>query len=100
MDTAPIRPLDPVSPLTAPDGVKPSGQAGGDFAGLVDRLASEVDQLQQKADNEVARLAAGETDNIHRVMLALGKAEIAFNYMLEVRNRLVEAYKEVMRMQV
>jgi len=100
MNTTPIRPLDAISPLAQPGPVEASRRTQGDFAGLVDRLATEVDQLQQKADKEVARLAAGGTDNIHQVMLALGKAEVAFTYMLEVRNRLVEAYKEVMRMQV
>ena len=63
-------------------------------------FAKEVDQLQQDAGDQVAKLAAGKMDNMHQVMLSLGKAEIAFSYMLEIRNRLVEAYKDVMRMQL
>jgi len=100
MDPSAIRPLEPARPLTPVEPLKPAEPAAGGFVRLIGDFAKEVDRLQQEAGEQVAQLAAGKVDNLHRVMLSLGKAEVAFNYLLEIRNRLVEAYKEVMRMQV
>jgi len=94
---SPLQPTPPVKPLAPLDA---AGQGPGDFMKLVGNFTREVNTLQKNAAAEVARLAEGKTDNIHQVMLALGKAETGFNYMMEVRAKLLEAYKEVMRMPV
>jgi len=81
----------------------PSGREGrqpAEFGNLVSGFVNDVDSLQKQAAQSVTDLATGESANLHQVVLALGKAEISFKYMMEVRNKLLEAYKEVMRMPV
>ena len=70
------------------------------FAKLIDHLVGDANAQQAHADQVVRQLATGQTDNVHDVMLAVAKADLSFRLVLEVRNRLTEAYQEVMRMQV
>jgi len=49
---------------------------------------------------ELREFAVGETDNIHHVMMSLEKAKTSFELVLQVRNKLLEGYQEIMRMQV
>tara|TARA_B100000959_G_scaffold278875_1_gene338057 strand:+ start:289 stop:612 length:324 start_codon:yes stop_codon:yes gene_type:complete len=66
---------------------------------LVESLEN-VNDLQLKADKTVEELATGKTQSIHETMLALSKADIAFRLTMQVRNKVVEAYQEIMRMPV
>jgi len=100
MGPSAIQPLQPAQALTSLQPVKPAKEGAGGFVNLIADFTKEVDQMQHKASDQIAELAAGKTDNIHQVMLELGKAEISFNYMMEVRSRLLEAYKEIMRMPI
>jgi flagellar hook-basal body complex protein FliE len=84
-------------------GVQPGGRSGPDGTGFGEALkgfAKEVDAANNVAAKQVADLAAGNVDNVHKAMIELGKAEVTFGYMMEVRNKLIDAYKEVMRMQM
>jgi len=100
MAIAPIQPLPPAQTIARIDPLRPAASGAGDFGQLVGHVLQDVNQSQNQASDAVAQLAAGKTDNVHQVMIALGKAEISFNYMLEVRNRLIDAYKQVMQMQI
>jgi len=100
MSTAPIQPLQPAQAVSQIQPLKPAASGAGDFGQLVGNLLQDVNQSQNQAADAVAQLAAGKTDNVHQVMIALGKAEVSFNYMLEVRNRLLDAYKQVMQMPI
>ena len=66
---------------------------------LNDALA-EVNQLQLNADEQTKLLAAGEVSDVSQVVVAGQKAEIALQLTLQLRNRAVAAYQEIMRMQV
>ncbi len=78
-----------------------SGQkTDGGFKDLLGKIVSETNDLQVGADKAVHDLAAGNTGNVQDVMLAMAKADISFQMMLQVRNKLVDAYQEVMRMQL
>ncbi len=70
------------------------------FKDLLKESIKEVDQVQKAAGKAVESLAVGKAENIHETMIALEKAEISFKMMMEVRNKIVKAYEEVMRMQV
>lgn len=70
------------------------------FIDVVEKLLGDVNSGQLQADQAVKELAMGQADNLHDVMLAVAKADLTFRTILEVRNRLTEAYQEVMRMQV
>jgi flagellar hook-basal body complex protein FliE len=61
---------------------------------------SEVNEMQKTADTMAIDLASGKSQNIHETMLAATQAELSFNLMVQVRNKILEAYQEVMRMQV
>ena len=59
-----------------------------------------VNAAQVQADKMTTNLASGKTENIHETMLAVSHAELSFKLMVQVRNKALEAYQEVMRMQV
>ena len=60
----------------------------------------EAHAKQATADHAILDLATGKTENIHEVMLAVTKADLTFRTVLQIRNRLTEAYQEIMRMAV
>ena len=74
--------------------------AGGDFNRLIDQALGQAAVPQMQADQAVREMAMGQTDNLHNVLLSVAQADMTFRLILEVRNRLTEAYQEVMRMQV
>ena len=61
---------------------------------------SAVNTSLVNADNDIKKLAAGETQSLHDVMIAMEEAKLSFQLLAQVRNRLLDAYQEVMRMQV
>lgn len=61
---------------------------------------SEVNTVQKDADKMAVDLASGKSQNLHETMLAATQAELSFNLMVQIRNKVLEAYQEVMRMQV
>lgn len=63
-------------------------------------LVSKVNDLQIQSDKSIQGLASGENKNLHEVMISMEKASISFQFMSSVRNKALEAYQEVMRMQV
>jgi len=81
-------------------GVSPTPESAGDFGKLFADLISKLSALQADADRLAAGLAAGEAVDIHEVMLALEKASLGLQLALQVRNKVVEAYQEIMRMQI
>ncbi len=68
------------------------------FSDLLKDLTQDVNRYQHQAQDMVEGLATGEVENVHDVVNALDKAELSFRMMVEVRNRLVEAYREISRM--
>jgi len=82
----------PVAPVDAP--------ATRDFKSVLIQSLEEVNRLQSDADAGVQRLLTGETDNVAEVLAAVNKAGIAFDLLMEIRNKLTEAYQEIKQMQV
>ena len=73
---------------------------GGGLSRTFDKLLQEVNQQQLNAEAKQVDLMVSEKKDIHGTMLALEKADLSMRLMLQVRNKLVSAYEEVMRMQV
>jgi flagellar hook-basal body complex protein FliE len=94
-------PLGPLGKAPEVPGAAAPNQAGAPAFGdvLKDSLA-QVNALQNQADGAIQSLATGGTATLHDTMLALQKAELSFKLMMQVRNKIVEAYQEVLRMQV
>ncbi len=74
-----------------------SPKSFGDF--LTDSIA-KVNHIQQDANVAMQRLASGESKNIHETLLAVERADIAFKQMNQIRLKVIDAYKEIMKMQV
>lgn len=70
------------------------------FDNIVGKLVSEVDAKSKTAVQETNKMLLGETDNIHQSMIAMQEAGVAFNMMVEVRNKLVQSFQELMKMPV
>jgi len=70
------------------------------FSDILEKLVGEVDGSIKAADAEKAKVLSGESTNLHQAMIAMQEAGVAFSMMVEVRNKLVESYQEIMRMQV
>ncbi len=75
-------------------------EQGSSFKQTLNGFINEVNDLQTKANASIENLATGKVENVHEVMIAMAKAEVSFKFMMEARNKLVETYKEVMRMQM
>jgi flagellar hook-basal body complex protein FliE len=73
---------------------------GGGFLETLSRTLEEVNDEQLKADQSIKDIVAGKSKNIHETMLQIQKAELSLKTMMQVRNKILEAYKEIMRMQV
>jgi flagellar hook-basal body complex protein FliE len=85
--------------LPTPDAAQaPRGRAGA-FAQVLGEAIAQADALQTGADAEAARSALG-AGNLHETALALEKADVAMRVLTKVRNKIVDAYQEVMRMSV
>ena len=77
------------------------GVGGGDgFADVLEDLVKKADEMQKESTEKVEGFSSGDGEDIHDVMIAMSKADLSFRMMLEVRNKLVEAYQEVMRLPV
>jgi flagellar hook-basal body complex protein FliE len=70
------------------------------FGSLLKKQIQDVNKLQQEADKAATDLAVGEKKNIHETMIALEKADISFKLMMKVRDKIVQAYEEIMKMSV
>jgi len=60
----------------------------------------KVTELEKEADKEVEKLAKMESQDIHNTMIAMEKADMTFQMMMQIRNKIISAYEEIMRMQV
>ena len=89
----PIGPKPGGLPAGSPDGVAP-------FKELLERSIQQVNAMQQASDQAKVDLVTGGTQNIGEALAQVKKAELAFQQLVEIRNKLVDAYQEVMRMQV
>jgi flagellar hook-basal body complex protein FliE len=82
-------------------GQQPVGAANkSGFAELLQQSISKVNNAQKAADMSVQRAVLGQEQDLHRVMIAQEEASLTFELLMEVRNKLLEAYQQIMQMQV
>jgi flagellar hook-basal body complex protein FliE len=84
----------------ATDGPGGKDKKDSGFADVLKDLVHQADDLQKDSHAKLAGFESGQVEDVHDVMIAMTKADLSFRMMLEVRNKLVEAYQEVMRIQV
>lgn len=96
-----VAPITPVSWPKLPEMVRTSAPSGGEgFQSAMKDALGTVNQLGQESARVTERFLNGEGEEIHSVIMADQKASISFDLFLQVRNKVVSAYQEVMRMQV
>lgn len=86
--------------VSAPTALPAQRMDGADFSGWLAQGLSNVDASLKTADEGLRALAAGEASSPHEVMIAMEQARMNLMLMVEVRNRVVEAYQELARMQL
>ncbi len=79
---------------------KVENAGGANFADQLKSAINEVNEIQQESENAVADLATGQVKDLHQAALAIGKAETSMQLMLEIRNKALNAYKELGRTQL
>ena len=80
--------------------VEKVSEGQGSFESTLKGFVNEVNSLQNHASESIEKLATGEVEDVHQVMIAVEEANTAMEFMLEIRNKIVEAYQEIMRMPV
>jgi flagellar hook-basal body complex protein FliE len=73
---------------------------GVSFKAMVKDSIGEVNKLQNQADQTAVKLATGDIEDVHRAMIDMQKAKLALDFTIQVRNKVIEAYQEIMRTQV
>jgi flagellar hook-basal body complex protein FliE len=85
-------------PLASP---KPSeGTQKSDFETQLKNALGEVNDLQQKAEQAIQQLVGEGKGDLQETMIAMEKADVSFRLMMQIRNKVLDAYQEIMRMQV
>ncbi len=96
----------PIAPVRMPAGIPPLQPGGavkgssGAFQSVLSDAINRVEQFQQNSQSSIDKFLSGEDEEVHKVALATQQAELAFDLFLQIRNKVVSAYQEVMRMQM
>src|SRR5438552_3755446 len=81
-------------------GVQAAQPASDSFGGMLERAIGEINAKQTTAADAVSALQSGQGGSLHQAVIAMEEASVSFQLMVEVRNKLLESYQELMRMQI
>jgi flagellar hook-basal body complex protein FliE len=95
-------PVSAISSISSLQPLQPLAQAGkpGEFQNILEGTIQKLESVNNDATDAVQKFLTGENEELHTTVLAAQKAEIAFDLGLQVRNKVVSAYQEIMRMQM
>jgi flagellar hook-basal body complex protein FliE len=97
--------INPVTPRGTDNlltkGVGASESVGNaSFRDMLEKSLGEINSLQSVAEEKISKFATGEVTDLRDVMVAVEEANLAFQFTLQIRNKIVEAYQEISRLQV
>lgn len=95
-EVMPLKPSETASP-TQISSTQPSGDS---FASLLGKMVTDVSAQQNDALQSVRAVQGGQNVPLHQAVIGMEEANVSFQLMVEVRNRLLESYQEIMRMQI
>ena len=95
----PATELQKLSPAASPE-ITPASKPADSFANVLGQLVNDVNAKQAVASDAVNGLITGQNVSLHQAMISVQEATTSFQLMVEVRNKLLESYQELMRMQV
>jgi flagellar hook-basal body complex protein FliE len=95
-------PISPVQIPQAPEPVRPTPKSGSghEFQSMLNGAIEQVERSSKHAADSIQQFLSGESDELHNTVLATQKAEMQLELFLQVRNKVVSAYQEIMKMQV
>ena len=95
-------PISPISAPTLPSSIQPAGEvsSGSGFQDIFSSAVGQVETMRQTASSTVAKFLSGEGEDLHTVAIATQEADLAFEMFQQVRNKVVSAYQEIMKMQM
>ena len=96
---SPVQPLAHINSISGPQRAAATGKPG-EFSSVMESAIQGVDQSRAQANQTIQSLLNGEGAELHTAALAVQKAEMAFEFGLQVRNKVISAYQEVMKMQI
>ncbi len=94
-----IRPEQRLAAYSLPN-MNKTAETKESFGDMLNNIVGEINQQQIDADKAIAKVELDDSASIHDAIIALEKANISFRTMMQVRNKVIEAYQEIMRMQV
>ncbi len=74
--------------------------SGDSFSDMLTKAVGGVDETMKDSEQKIQSFIAGETENVHDVMISMQRAQLSFQMMVEVRNKAIETYNEISRMQI
>ena len=94
--------ISPISVPTLPSSIRPAGEipASNGFQDVFTSAVGQVESVRDSASAAVQQFLSGEGDDLHTVALATQRADLAFEMFQQVRNKVVNAYQEIMKMQM
>lgn len=99
MVTPDVMPLNPAD-ITAPSEISPAQPSGDSFSTMLGKMVSEVNADQATAAQSVSGLNGGQPVPLRQAVISMEEANLSFQLMVQVRNHLLDAYQEIMKMQV
>lgn len=99
-ESLPIQPIRPALPSEPVNKGTERTAGGPSFSDVLKKSILEVNTLQQEANQAVQELQTGKRENVTEVLTAVEKADLAFRALMQVRNKLLDAYEEVNRLRV
>lgn len=90
----------PVAPARSPSASSATKPQGKDFQEHFKQALGEVNELTQQADQAIHQLIGEGKGDLQETIVAMEKADVSFRLMMQIRNKILEAYQEVVRMQV
>ena len=97
LNSMPVNPADQAQAANKPTDAKAAEE--GSFGDVLKGFVSQVDEAQKGFDQAIEAVERGDTDNLHELMIAQSQAQLTLKLAAEVRNKMVEAYRETMRTQ-
>ena len=92
---SPVTGISQISPANTGTEVGKTVGERSDFASQLESAFNHIEQLHSDADQQIATLLNGQGEDIHKVMIAVEKANLSFQLMMQVRNKIIQAYRDV-----
>ncbi|HLV32692.1 MAG TPA: flagellar hook-basal body complex protein FliE [Chitinispirillaceae bacterium] len=96
----PVGPIQEGGAARRSQGIRPQQKNGASFKDTLKTFLNDVNSMQIKADKSIEKMISGEITDVHQVMSSAEEAKTAFNMMMEIRNKVMDAYQEVMRIRL